>query len=504
MSVSKTNKSTKVNLAYYNLHTIFEQYYFLKRNLSILNWDSAVYMPLNSIEMRSKQVSAQNSAINDLVNHKKVKSYIDTISSDLESLDISCQKNFKEIKKIYNLHKSVPIELQNKISEQASKTEILWRNARDKNDFSLVQSDLDKTILLTIEKSKILSDIFDLDPYSSLMQEYDYGVIDKEVAALFNELQNNLPKILSNFSVSDRNNTVLDKDFQKLLCTSVLKDFGFNFMQGRLDESSHPFTEGGKEDNRITTHYSTVRPFDALHSVIHEFGHALYDANLPQELFTQPIGYDMGMMFHEATALFYEMCIFRTDFFVRYIYDKINELDSRKNIQLSQISNYLIDNSPSLIRIQSGEIEYLLHIIMRYNIEKLLLSRDITTADLPHVWNELMVKLLNNRPASDKEGCLQDIHWYLGLFGYFPSYGLGCVLASNIYTNNNIENILTTKHTSYKDVMLHINTLLIDKLFSKGRTLSRKDLIKVLIGDEKLNAKSFVGYLKRKYTKSDN
>ncbi len=495
-----------VNRAYTKLQSIFEQYYLLKRNLSILNWDSAVTMPKNSISIRSKQLSAQNTAIDSLINNSKIKKYINILHKQIHLLDKSKQANFIEIKKIYDLHESIPIRLQNKIAEQSAKTEVLWQEAREKNDFKLVSKELDKVINLTIEKAKILSDVFEVDPYAGLMQEYDFGVSDHQVSKVFKKLQKELPELAykmvkSNSKLFSKNNeqVALNNVFQKQLCVSTIKDFGFDFGKGRLDKSAHPFTEGGMYDVRITNSYHKYKPFESLLAAVHELGHALYDMNLPEDLFSQPIGYDMGMMFHEASALFYEMCIARTDFFARYTYNKIKSLGFKEDICLANITRNLINNSPSLIRIESGEIEYLLHIILRYNIEKMLLNREITAIDIPEVWNTLSAQLLHNKPNSNQNGCLQDVHWYTGLFGYFPTYGLGIVLATNTFVYNNIDKILHDKTLSDHKIISKINSLMINKLFSKGRTLSRSNLIKNLTGNSSLSAENYIKYLKAKY-----
>lgn len=497
-----------VNRAYSKLCNIFEQYYLLRRNLSILNWDSAVAMPKNSINIRSKQLSAQNSAIDSLINNTKIKKYINIVYKQIDCLDKDKQANFREIKKVYDLHESIPIRLQNRISEQSAKTEVLWREAREKNNFKIVSKELDRVINLTIEKSKILSDVFETDQYASLMQEYDYGVTDQEVSKLFKKLQKELPdliykiiKPINNVASKSQTHVVLNNAFQKNLCINILKDFGFDFDNGRLDKSAHPFTEGGMFDVRVTTSYHKDRPFESLLAAVHELGHALYDMHLPKDLFSQPIGYDMGMMFHEATALFYEMCIFRTTYSAKYTHNKIKTLGFKQEFCLDNITESLINNSPSLIRIESGEAEYLLHIILRYNIEKMLLRHEITAKDLPEVWNALSEKLLNNIPETNQNGCLQDVHWYSGLFGYFPSYGLGSILAANIFTNNNINNILNNINLSDQSKISKINNIMIDKMFSKGRTLHRNYLIKNLTGENHLSADKYIQYLKTKYDK---
>lgn len=496
-----------INSVYNKLADVFEQYYFLKRNLSLLNWDSAVYMPIGSIDIRKKQISAQNTAISNLLDSAKVKKYLKILDNEIDNLDDDKKINFKEIKKIYFLHECIPLKLQNKLAEQTAKTEVIWREAHNKNNYDLVYRDLDKIIELVIEKSKILSDTFQVDAYTGLMQEYDYCVSDQEVSILFNTIKNGSNDIIKLLEPEDnakvKNSKAgfdLNVDLQKKLCLEIIKDFGFDYNRGRLDASAHPFTEGGKNDVRITTSYDNVRPLDSLHSVIHEFGHALYDMNLPDNCYSQPIGYDMGMMFHEAVALFYEMCIFRTEFFAQYVNKKIKKSDNKINLSLNNIQKQIFNNMPSLIRIQSGEVEYLMHIILRYNLEKMLISKQLSARDLPEAWAVQSSALLSKQPDSDKNGCLQDIHWYLGLFGYFPSYGLGQLLAVNIFVKNNIETMLTDNNYSISERIANINTILIKKLFTKGRSLSRKDLIKELTGDCELSAKTYISYLENKYS----
>jgi carboxypeptidase Taq len=206
---------------------------------------------------------------------------------------------------------------------------------------------------------------------------------------------------------------------------------GFDFSTGRLDQSQHPFTEGGFQDIRITTTYDRRNACTGLLGAIHEYGHAAYDAGLPTDWHSQPVGRDRGMSMHEGMALFYEMALARTPAFIHYLETLFVEEGWRFDKEL--YSGYLLRAEPGCIRIDADELSYPAHITLRYRMEKDLLNGTLGIADIPECWNNQMQDLLGVQPKTLAQGCLQDIHWSMGLLGYFPSYAFGAVYAGNLY-----------------------------------------------------------------------
>ena len=214
-----------------------------------------------------------------------------------------------------------------------------------------------------------------------------------------------------------------------------MKAVGFPFDRGRLDESDHPFTEGSPGDIRITTRFDPADVFTGLLGALHETGHAMYDLGLPQDWRDQPVGRDRGMALEESQSLLMEMIVCRSRPFLRYVQPLLVKHFgvSGPEWEVENLYRHLTRVQRGLIRVDADELTYPLHIMVRYELEKQLLSGELAVRDLPEAWNAGMEARLGIRPANALEGCLQDIHWAVGSFGYFPSYALGAVMAAQLY-----------------------------------------------------------------------
>jgi carboxypeptidase Taq len=218
-----------------------------------------------------------------------------------------------------------------------------------------------------------------------------------------------------------------------------MKAVGFPFERGRLDESEHPFTGGVPGDIRITTRFSPTDPLTGLMGVLHETGHAMYDVGLPEAWRGQPVGRDRGMAMQESQSLLLEMLIGRNRPFLRYmkpLLDKTFGASGPTNGAEWDVENLyrlLIRVRRSLIRVDADEVTYPVHIMLRYEIENEMLKGELKIKDLPEAWNARIQDRLGVRPSNDAEGCLQDVHWAVGSFGYFPSYAIGAVIAGQLY-----------------------------------------------------------------------
>jgi carboxypeptidase Taq len=453
--------------AYCELERIFETYTLLKRNLSILNWDSAVMMPKGASVIRGKQTSAQCAVMHSTLTAPNVASLLGKAEKKQEVLNEWQQANLREMQRIYRLCVAVPEDVQTRFTEQTVITELVWREAKKKDSFALFQESFAPLLDLIKQRAEYLAEAFEVTPYEGLMQEYDPGSKQAELDSMFMALSEQLPLLVK--QLTEAQNTAshtsttlppIPKVTQQKLCRAVLTDLGFDFNHGRLDESAHPFTEGSTEDIRITTHYSKQNPLKGLLAAMHECGHSLYELHLPKKWALQPVGYDRSMVVHEGIALFYEMVLARTRPFTEYLSKQMATLNIACDAKT--LHHELTRIRPGTIRIEADGLTYVPHIILRYDIETRVLNGTLAISEIPEYWNARMQELLGFGVTSTSynEGCLQDIHWSLGLFGYFPSYAKGLLLAFNLHDKYQ-------SHISLMDFGALLSALIHD-IFSQG------------------------------------
>ena len=311
-----------------------------------------------------------------------------------------------------------------------------WRQAKTDNNFKLFAEAFAPLMELIRKKSETLSSALELDPYSALLQDYDPSVTKIDCDSLFTSLSQKLPSLIREVTthqaeIPESDPLDWDTKSQMKICRQVIRDLGFDFEKGRLDKSAHPFTEGGVNDVRMTTQIEPHQPLHSLLSAIHECGHALYDLHLPPDWHTQPVGAALGMSVHEGVALFYEMTVARSTYFAHYLHQQCQSIGLSTTVDNIRIP--LLKVNPGAIRIQADEVTYLAHLIIRYRIETKLLEGSLEIESIPTFWNEQMHNLLGITPKDYAEGCLQDIHWALGLFGYFPCYAIGFAHSCHLF-----------------------------------------------------------------------
>ena len=425
--------------SYKCLEKRFKRIGVLKEALSLLEWDRAVLMPPGAVGSRSIQLSEINLIIHELLCDKKTEDLLSAAESDPPENNLH-RANLIEMRRAHSHANAVDSELVEAITKASSECEMCWRGAREEKDFSQIIEKFSNLLLLVKEKSQAKSSIFGCSPYESLMDQYEPGLREPATDQLFNELMEFLPNILEKGLERQKGKSPITPEGpfsiekQKVLAKNIMNSLGFNFKKGRLDTSLHPFCGGVPNDVRLTTRYSEENFIQSFMGVLHETGHALYEANLPDDWQLQPAGFARGMALHESQSLFIEMQVCRSpEFFefaaplLRQIFDGSGPAWSAKNLY-SLCSTV----SPSLIRVDADEVTYPFHIIMRYRLEKALISGELAVVDLPDAWNSEIKRLLDVSPPDDSQGCLQDIHWYSGAFGYFPTYTMGALAAAQI------------------------------------------------------------------------
>lgn len=427
---------------YKELEKLFEKITDLSGVSAVMSWDSATMMPVGSSKDRGNLDATLSSVIHSLITGDGVGDLIKSVRDDSSGLNDWQKSNVNMMYHDWVHASAVDKNLVTKLSNLSVQTDMMWRKARSMNKYSLLEPYLQKMFDIVRQVAQCKSDFMGVDPYEALVDQFDPGRKISQIDAIFTDLENWLPKLLKKVVSKQENNGIVGdvkiaagKDRQEKFFMSVMKSMGFNFKYGRLDTSAHPFCCGiTSSDVRITTSYNQDDIWQALWAVIHETGHALYESKRPKLWSRQPVGRVCGMTIHESMSLFMEKQVATSHAFLSYLIPKIRQNFKLSNVNLDHDNLYRFINKvePGEIRIYSDEMTYPLHILLRYRLEKYIISGELKASDLPEAWAQGMKKYLDIIPESDANGCMQDIHWMRGWFGYFPCYSLGAMSASQI------------------------------------------------------------------------
>lgn len=491
--------------SYIELENIYKRVKQLSNIQKILNWDTAVVLPKESIESRAEQIATLNSISYELLGSPKILDLIHNVNIAL--LNDWEKANFKQMKKLYQETISVDKQLKEKCAIACIKSEMVWRSAKLANDYKIFLPHLKEVLSLTKKIAYSKASFFKCSSYDALLQTYEPNLTTKTIDLIFNDLSNFLPEFINKVtqyqnkthSIFENKPFYLPLEQQKSIGLECMKLLGFNFNKGRLDTSDHPFCGGFSQDVRITTKYNENDFLSGLMAIIHETGHALYEQNLPLRWIHQPLGSILGMATHESQSLIYEYQLSKSSGFIKFLSKLlIDKFALDKNIfSYNNLYNLTNKVQPSFIRIEADEATYPTHIILRYNLEKALINGELEPDDLPYAWNEYMYKILGIRPSSDSEGCLQDIHWSLGLFGYFPCYLIGAIMASQLY--NQINNVFPNHNELIENGNFkHLNTWLNNNIHQYGSFYEMQNLL-VKSTNQTLNVEVYKNYLNDKF-----
>lgn len=475
---------------------------YLASSIALLEWDSAVNMPKEAIEYRSEMVGYLIGERYKLTTSETMKAFIDYFS-EIDDLDNLTKAMIENIAKEYNKAAKIPeaeyvqYEIDKVLSQNA------WEEAKKKKDFSIFKPYLAKIIAY----NKKFAEYWGFaNKYDGLLDIYEPGMTTERLDIVFGELRESLVDLLQRIKNSNinREDTFLKGNYsaesQRKLGETILGKIGYDYeKRGRIDVSAHPFTTNfGNKDVRITTNYNTSDFRPAIFSLIHEGGHGIYEQNIPDELEGTSLGVGASMGMHESQSRFYENILGKSMGFWCYFYPKFHEtyksLDGMDLLSFYRAINCV---EPSLIRIDADELTYSLHIIIRYEMEKLLINSDIDIDDVPRFWNEKYKEYLGVEPENDAEGVLQDIHWSGGDFGYFPSYALGNLYGAQIF-NKLKEEMPDWNENICSGNFLPITEWLKENVHRYGATLKPAELIKQVTGEE-LSSKYFIAYLNDKF-----
>lgn len=427
--------------AYSDLEIRFHRLGALDQAEGILHWDMSVIMPSGGADARAEQLAALKLTTHELLTSPGMAAALD--ETEAEPPDDPWQAaNLREMRRRWTHANAVEAALVEALSKASSRCEMVWRDARPKADFAAVEPLLDTLLGLVREVAGAKAEALGVDPYEALLDQYEPGVRIAGIDRLFDELAGFLPDFLARVLEHQARAAPpiepegpFDFAAQRALATRLMTHVGFDFDHGRLDVSVHPFCGGVPDDIRITTRYYEDDFAPSLMGVLHETGHAMYERGLPPEWRLQPVGQARGMAMHESQSLLIEMQVCRGVEFLNFAAPLMRDAFAGVGPAWESDNLHRLHTRvrPGLIRVDADEVSYPAHVILRYRIERALIAGEMKIGELPAVWNDLMGSLLGLTPPDDRDGCLQDIHWFDGAFGYFPTYTMGALAAAQIF-----------------------------------------------------------------------
>lgn len=490
---------------YKSLEQEIEEISQINNVISILSWDIAVNMPVGSAESRANEIALLSAIANSRLKSTKISELINLADTEAGQLSNWQIANLREIRKKVEYARCVSDDLQKRYIAATTRSELVWREARKENDFNKLKPYLQEVLICVRELAEAKASLLNCSKYDALVDEYDPSRNTEDLKQIFTVLKTSIPDLIKQIVEKQRTENVLligevPIEQQRVISRKIMNIMGFDFDRGRLDDSTHPFCGGTAFDVRLTNRYSKDDFISGVMGIIHETGHALYEQNLPTGYKNQPVGRANGMAIHESQSLFMEMQVGRSKEFCEFLSKLLKDEFGFKGQEYSADNLYKLNTrvKPSFIRVDADEVTYPMHVMLRFEIEELLINNELTLDDIPDLWNKKMQEYLGIVPNKNSEGCLQDIHWPSGWFGYFPAYTCGAIIASMLTraareSEVDIEQDIT--HGNFNS----INEFLNSRIQGYGSLKTVDDLIKDATGENKVNPEIFLMYLKQKY-----
>lgn len=474
----------------------------IRYSAAVLQWDQETYLPAKGAGFRGQQLAT----LTEIAHQEFTSDALGVLLQELSSrsdLDAEQQRNVALTLEDYNRNKKFSSAFVRQLSEVTNRSFHSWMEARKANSFSLFAGDLAELVKLKKEEAEILG--YERHCYDAMLNDHDKGASVQLLNKVFDSIRQPLQSLLEQVQSRPQvNNSFLQQHFPKDkqwdFGMQLIRDMGYDLEAGRQDLSEHPFTTNFNcRDVRVTTRIDVNDLGNMVWSCIHEAGHALYEQGLPELQYGLPLGEPASYTIHESQSRLWENHVGRSlawcqhylPVLQQYFPDQLQALDAGAFYKgINQVT-------PSLIRTEADELTYHFHVMIRYELEKALMENSITTADIPSFWNESYLRYMNVKVPDDRQGCLQDVHWSHGSFGYFPTYSLGSFYAAQLFAMAE-KNIPGLEQQIQKGQMDSLLSWLRGQVHRYGRMYTSEDLCKKVTG-ETLNISYFLQYLQRKY-----
>ncbi|PNI02232.1 carboxypeptidase M32 [Vibrio diazotrophicus] len=471
---------------------------------AICGWDQASMMPNGGAQARSEAMAELSVHIHSLMTKPQLEEWFASAAS--ESLNHQQISTLREMKRQWRQANVLPESLVQAKSLAGSKCEHAWRTQRKENDWVGFEKNWAEVVKLSQEEAAIRADATGLTPYDAMLDIYEPGTTTQSLDVVFNDVKSWLPDLIDAAIEKQKSEQIImpnghyATETQKALGLDVMKLLQFDFNHGRLDESVHPFCGGVPSDVRITTRYSEEEFVQSLMGIVHETGHARYEQGLPKSLAGNPVGEARSMGIHESQSLFFEMQVGRNENFIHHLAGlaATHFKDSDKHVlEVENMKKLYTRVKRDFIRVDADELTYPSHVILRYEIERDLMNGKIKHTDLPELWDTKMQAYIGLSTKDNyRNGCMQDIHWTDGSFGYFPSYTLGAMYAAQFMAA--MKKTVDVDSVIRSGDLTPIFTWLSDNIWSKGSLFTTDELVTQATG-ETLNAEFFKKHLTSRY-----
>ncbi|HEX7022144.1 MAG TPA: carboxypeptidase M32 [Trueperaceae bacterium] len=475
----------------------------LQQAASLLSWDQHTYMPPGAASTRAQQLATLSKLTHERLTGSGVKDPLEALRDAEFAPDSDEAALLRLTRREVDRATKLPAGFVEEFARLRSSAQQTWAQARQDDDFGLFRPQLERILDMTRQEADYLG--YQDHPYDALLDQYEPGMKTAKVKEVFAELRQATVALVHDIveggaPVSDAPlHQFFDESVQEQFGIEVVSDYGYDFTRGRLDLTIHPFAEGiGKNDVRITTRYDQHFLSTALFGTMHEAGHGMYEQGITDAYQRSPLGDAASLGMHESQSRMWENLVGRSDAFWQHGYPRLQELFP----QLQDVSRrdfYAAVNrvEPSLIRVEADEVTYNLHIMVRFELELAMLEGRLSPAELPDAWNTKYEEYLGIRPASDTQGCLQDIHWAMGAIGYFPTYALGNIMSVQLYQ------AAKRAHPQLEDDIRagRFGTLLgwlRENVHRWGAKYQPEELLRRATGSE-LDAKPYIAYLNHKF-----
>lgn len=394
-----------------------------------LGWDQETVMPRGAAPQRAEEMAAMESVLHARRLDPHIGAWLEQI--DASGFDAVAQANLRHIRRSFDRASKVPAQLAARIARVTSQAQGIWAEARAADDFKAFAPTLAEVIMLKREEGQALAAGEDI--YDAMLADYEPGTTAAQLDAMFGALRPVLAELrakVRDAQAPQRLEGTFDEAAQMKLTRQLAKTFGYDMTRGRVDKAVHPFSSGSGLDVRITTRTNPVDPFNCFYSTIHEVGHAAYEQNIDDAYLLTPLGSGVSMGVHESQSRIYENQIGRSRAFTGWLYGQMKAAFGDIGIADEDAFFAAVNRvNDGFIRTEADELQYNLHVLLRYDLERALMGNDLQVSDLEAAWNDRFEADFGFAVDKPSNGILQDVHWSVGLFGYFPTYSLGNVYA---------------------------------------------------------------------------
>ncbi len=400
-----------------------------------LNWDQETMMPRGAAEQRGEEFAALESVLHARKTDARIGGWLEQV--DAEALDEVSRAQLRHIRRSYERNTKVPARLAAELAKVTSVAQGIWAEARARDDFAHFAPTFKEVVRLRREEATALKEGTDYDLWDALHQDYEPGSTGAQLDAMFGALRPRLVALRDRIMGADQPKGLsgtYDEAKQMALTEGLAAAFGYDFAYGRIDKAVHPFSSGSGLDVRITTRTNPEDPLNSIYSTIHETGHACYEQNISRDYLLTPLGQGVSMGVHESQSRIYENQLGRSRAFSEYLYGEMRETFGEIGVNSAEDFYAAVNRlTPGYIRTESDEVQYNLHVLLRFDLERQIIGGSLDIDDLPEAWDSRFEADFGVKVDKVSNGCLQDVHWPVGLFGYFPTYSLGNVYAGCLH-----------------------------------------------------------------------